>query len=143
LFEEAAKMESDNTVKAEDYYAISVLLYDQKNYSKARQYCIKAIDFNPNYGLPYILIGHMYVATASGIYPDDPVLKKTVYYAAVDKFEKARQVDSSVSDEASKWISTYRQHFPTSEEIFMHPDLNKRGNAFTVGGWIGERTIIR
>ena len=69
-FEEAAKMEADPVSKAEDYYLIAVLLFDQNNLSKARQYCQKAIETNPDYGLPYILIGNMYAKTARSIYPD-------------------------------------------------------------------------
>jgi tetratricopeptide (TPR) repeat protein len=142
LFEEAANMETDNTVKAEDYYSIAVLSYEQVSYSKARQYCLKAIDTNPNYGSPYMLIGKMYAATANNVYPDDDVLKKTVYYAATDKFERARQIDPSVAEEAGRLISTYRNYYPSTEEIFMHPDLEK-GKAITIGGWIGERTTVK
>ncbi|MDR2388432.1 MAG: hypothetical protein LBD89_01420 [Tannerellaceae bacterium] len=142
LFEEAANMETDNTVKAEDYYLIAMLSFEQDSYSKARQYCLKAIETNPSYGSPYLLIGKMYAATAGNIYPDDAVLRKTVYYAAVDKFERARQIDPTTGEEAGKLISTYRSHFPSTEEIFMHPDLDK-GKSITIGGWIGERTTVR
>ncbi|MDR1880800.1 MAG: tetratricopeptide repeat protein [Tannerellaceae bacterium] len=142
LFEEAAGMETDNIVKAEDYYLIALLTFEQNNYSKARQYCQKALDSNPNYGDPYMLIGTMYAATAPSVYPDDNVLRKSVFYAVVDKFEKAKQVDPSVTEQANKNIRTYREHFPSSEEIFMHPDLEK-GKTITIGGWIGERTVVR
>ncbi|MDR2811152.1 MAG: hypothetical protein LBB84_11465 [Tannerellaceae bacterium] len=142
LFEEAAGMETDNEVKAEDYYLIAMLSFEQDSYSKARQYCLKAIETNPNYGSPYLLIGKMYAATAGSIYPDDAVLRKTVYYVAVDKFERARQIDPTISEEAGRLISTYRSYFPSTEEIFMHPDLDK-GKSITIGGWIGERTTIR
>ena len=141
FFEEAANMETDNSVKSDDYYMIALLLFEQNSYSKSRQYCQKALELTPNNGNPYLLIGKMYAATAASVYPD-PVLRKTVYYAAVDKFERARQVDPSVAEEANKLINSYRAHFPSTEEIFMHPDLEK-GKAITVGGWIGERTIIR
>lgn len=142
FFEEAAGMETDNIVKAEDYYMIAVLLFEQNNYSRARQYCQRAIDTNPNYGKPYVLIGQMYAKTAGTVYADDPVLRKAVYYAVVDKFERARQVDSSVAEEVVPLINTYRAHFPSAEDIFMHPDLEK-GKTITIGGWIGERTVIR
>jgi len=142
FFEEAASMETDNVVKAEDFYLIAMLSFEQDSYSKARQYCLKAIDANPNYGSPYMLIGKMYAATAASIFPNDPVLRKTVYYAVVDKFERGRQVDSNVSDEAARLISTYRQYFPSTEEIFMHPDLEK-GKSIAIPGWIGERTTVR
>lgn len=142
FFEEAANLESDPATKADDYYTIALLLSDQNNYSKSRQYCQKAIELNPNYGAAYMLIGRMYASTAKSIYPSDGVLARTVYYAALDKFEKARQVDPSIADEANGLINTFRAHLPSTEEIFMHPDLEK-GKAITIGGWIGERTTIR
>ncbi|MDH6305626.1 tetratricopeptide (TPR) repeat protein [Parabacteroides sp. PF5-5] len=141
FFEEAANMETESDVKADDYYMMALLSFEQNSYSRSRQYCMKSLEFTPNNGSPYILIGRMYAATANTIY-DDPVLRKTVYFAAVDKFEKARQVDPSVAEEAGKLINTYRAHFPSTEDVFMHPDLEK-GKSITIGGWIGERTIVR
>lgn len=141
-FEEAANLETDNVAKAEDYYMMALLAFDQNSYSKSRQYCQKAAELNPSYGAPWMLIGKMYAATAKSIYPDDAVLVKAVYNAAIDKFEKAKQVDPSVAEEANNLINTYRAHLPSTEEIFMHPELEK-GKAFTVGGWIGERTTVR
>lgn len=141
-FEEAANMETDAVSKAEDYYLIGVLLFEQNNMSKARQYCQKAIETNPDYGAPYILIGNMYAKSAKSIYPNDAVLAKAVYYAAIDKFEKARQVDQNVAEDAGKLANTYRAHLPSTEEVFMHPDLEK-GKAFKIGGWIGETVTIR
>lgn len=118
-------METDAVSKAEDYYLIGVLLFEQNNMSKARQYCQKAIETNPDYGAPYILIGNMYAKSAKSIYPNDAVLAKAVYYAAIDKFEKARQVDQNVAEDAGKLANTYRAHLPSTEEVFMHPDLEK------------------
>lgn len=142
FFEEAASMETDASAKADDYYTIALLSFEQNSYSKARQYCQKAIEANPNYGAAYLLIGKMYAATAKSVYPDDGVLARSVYYAALDKFEKAKQVDPSVSEEANTLISAYRAHLPSTEEIFMHPDLEK-GKSISIGGWIGERTTVR
>ena len=141
-FEEAANLETENSAKADDYYMIALLLFEQNSYSKARQYCQKSAEMNPASGAPYLLIGKMYAATAKSVFPNDGVLARAAYNAAIDKFEKARQVDSSVADEANSLISSYRAHLPSTEEIFMHPDLEK-GKPFTVGGWIGERTTIR
>jgi len=142
FFEEAANLSTDAQSRAESNYLMALLYLDQNNYSRARQHALKAIEENPNYGSPYLLIGRAYAATASSIYPNDPVLRKTVYYAAVDKFERARQVDPSCAAEATPLINSYRNYFPTTEEVFMHPDLEK-GKVITIGGWIGERTTIR
>ena len=141
-FEEAANLETDEATKADDYYSMALLSFEQNGYSKARQYCQKAIEINPNYGAAYLLIGKMYASTAKSVYPGDGVLARAVYYAALDKFEKGKQVDPSVAEEANSLISSYRAHLPSTEEIFMHPDLEK-GKAFTIGGWIGERTTVR
>ncbi len=141
-FEEAAGMETDPTSKAEDYYMMAVLSFDQKSYTKAREYALKAAAANTSYGQPYILIGQMYAATVKTVFPNDPVLARAAYNAAIDKFEKARQVDDSCVEEANKLIGTYRNHLPSTEEVFMHPDIEK-GKSFTVGGWIGETTRIR
>lgn len=142
FFEEAVGLEEDPTVKAEDYYMIAVIAVEQKNNARARQYALKAIEANGNYGQPYLLIGRLYAGSAASIYPNDNVLRKTVYYAAVDKFERARAVDPSIASEANGLINTYRAYFPSTEEIFMHPDLEK-GQTITIPGWINERTTVR
>ena len=135
-------METDPSSKAEDYYMMALLSFDQKGYSKAREYAKKAISINGSYGAPYILIGQMYAATVKNVFPNDGVLARAAYNVAIDQWEKAKQVDESSIEEANKLIGTYRAHLPSTEEVFMHPDLEK-GKAFTVGGWIGETTRIR
>ncbi len=140
-FEEAANLEVDADSKAEDYYMIAVMLNDQNNYSRARQYCLKALEYKPNYGAAYLLIGQMYASTIKSIYPNDNVMARAAYNVAIDKFEKARQ-DPETAEQANRYIASYRAHLPSTEEIFMHPDLEK-GKPFVVGGWIGERTTIR
>jgi len=140
-FIEAAEMAEEADIKGDIYYTLALIAYEQKSYSKSRDYCRKAIAANPALCSPYILIGNMYAATANSV-SDDPVIRKCAFYAAVDKFEKARQVDESCASDANRLISTYRQHFPTNEEIFMHPAIEK-GKAITIGGWIGESTIVR
>lgn len=141
-FEEAATLDTDVNAKADDYYMIALLMFDQNNYSRSRQYALKALEQNPNYGKAYILIGSMYASTAKSVYPNDAVLTKVVYNAAIDKFERARSVDPSTAEEANKLINVYRAHLPSTEDIFMHPDIEK-GKSFTVGGWINERTTVR
>lgn len=141
-FEEAANLEVDAKIKADDYFMIAAILNEQNNFPRARQYCLKALEYNPNYGAAYIMIGLMYAGTVKNIFPNDPILLRAAYNVAIDKFEKAKQVDPGVAEDANRHIATYRQHLPSTEEVFMHPDLEK-GKPFTVGGWIGERTIIR
>ncbi|HRZ97427.1 MAG TPA: hypothetical protein P5084_07705 [Paludibacter sp.] len=141
FYDEATRLTTDKSLKADYQYTIAQIYYKEMgNYQKAREYSRNSLEFNPNNGSAYILIGIMY-AKSKGIY-DDPVLAKTIYWVAVDKFNKAKQVDSSVAADANKLINTYSDYFPTKEDIFFQPQL-KAGASFTVGGWIGETTTCR
>ncbi len=142
FFKEAMSMETTNADKAEDAHRIALLYADNKQYSQSRDFARQAIGFSPNFGKSYILIGQLYAMSASSIYPDDPVLQRTVYYVANDKMVEAKKVDPSCAADADKWISEYRKQFPTKDDIFMHPELEV-GKQITVGGWIQERTTVR
>ena len=120
-----------------------------KKYSEARKYALASIatlqglGLNKGQGRCYIIIGMCYAATQ--LYPQDAkgrILNKTVYWAAVDKFVKAKQIDPSVEAQASEFISSYSRYFPTKEERFDLPN-EFSGSTYYVGGWIGETTNIR
>lgn len=141
-FQEAATMATEASDKAEIDLSIASLYFKQRNYSAARTYAIKSTENNPNDGTPYILIANMYAADARNIYPNDPIMAQAVFFAAVDKLEKARSVDPGKASEINSLISSYRAHFPKNEDVFMHQDLEK-GKTITIGGWIQERTTVR
>lgn len=120
-----------------------------KKYAEARKYAqasiatLSGLGMNKGQGRCYIIIGMCYAATR--LYGNDAkgaILNKTVYWAAVDKFYKAKQVDPSVEAQASEFISTYSRYFPTKEERFDLPG-EFSGSTYFVGGWIGETTNIR
>ena len=139
FYEEATKLAVKNVEKADYQYKIAQLQSNLDNYVKAREAARNSIEYNPNNGKPYILIGKLYAG--SNVF-DDPVLKKTVYWAAVDKFMKARQVDPSSADEANDLIRSYSRYFPSKDDMFFKPELGE-GKSFYVGGWIGETTTCR
>ena len=120
-----------------------------KKYSEARKYALASIatlqglGLNKGQGRCYIIIGMCYAATQ--LYPQDAkgrILNKTVYWAAVDKFVKAKQVDPSVEVQANEFINSYSKYFPSKEERFDLPN-EFSGSTYYVGGWIGETTVIR
>jgi tetratricopeptide (TPR) repeat protein len=141
-YNEAIEMSDNAEIKAELYYALAAMAQQQNNYARAKQFCLKCLTENPNYGRAYMLIAMCYASGAKNAFPDDPVLTKCVYYTVVDKLERARQVDPSIADEVGNLISTYKKYYPTKEEIFMHPEIDQ-GKTFSIGGWIGETVTIR
>lgn len=141
-YDEATTYAENNEDKANyQYYIACIYFSNLKNYSLSRQYARKSLEYKADQGRCYILIGTLYAASKPY---DDAVLNKTVYWAACDKFAKAKQVDPSCAEEAQRLINTYSQYFPTTEEIFFYAGNGlAKGKAFTVGGWIGETTVCR
>ena len=139
-YSQAADLATETEDKAEYLYSVAYCYYETKSYANCRTYARRSLDQISTQGRCYILIGLAYV---NGPKPyDDPILNRSVYWVAVDKFAKAAAVDPSAAAQANKFIATYRQYFPSTEDIFYSPDL-KKGESFTVGGWIGETTTVR
>ena len=152
-YDEAIKlaMVEDELEDVADYqYNAAFYCYNNlKKYAEARKYALASIatlsglGLNKGQGRCYIIIGMCYAATQ--LYPQDAkgrILNKTVYWAAVDKFAKAKQIDPSVEAQASEFISSYSKYYPTKEERFDLPN-EFSGSTYYVGGWIGETTTIR
>lgn len=130
--------EPENKVRALNLLAN--IQFNQRNYTQARATAQKILQINPNYGKAYILIGDLYANSAANC-TDDDMSGKTVFWAAVDKYIKARSVDSSVESEANQKIGQYSPHFPAKEDLFFRDMVE--GASYTVGCWINESTTIR
>lgn len=139
FFDESIKLEADNVKKAEKAYAAAAVLASAKKLSQARAYCQKAIGFNENYGAPYILIANLYATSPN--WSDETALNKCTYFVVIDKLQRAKSVDPSVTEEVNKLIGRYAGHTPQAKDLFMLG--YKGGDRITIGGWIGESTTIR
>ena len=135
----AIELEQDAIQKADYCYTAAQILFGNKQLSKAREYARKAIENNGQNGKPYILIAQMYATSPS--WNDEAALNKCTYFAVIDKLQKAKSVDPSVAEEADKLIRTYAGYTPKDEDLFFIG--LKKGDAVTIGGWIGETTTIR
>lgn len=138
-FDEALAKETDNDKKAEMAYATAAALMQAKKLSQARSYCQKAMSFKENYGEPYILLAQLYGSNPN--WTDEPALNKCTYFVVIDKLQRAKAVDPSVTERANELISTYSRHTPQAKDLFMLG--YKAGDRITIGGWIGESTTIR
>nr|WP_302831871.1 hypothetical protein [uncultured Bacteroides sp.] len=139
FFDEALGMETDSNKKAEMAYATAAALWQAKKLSQARTYAQKAISFNENYGEPYILLAQMYGSNPN--WSDEPALNRCTYFVVIDKLQRAKAVDPSVTDKVNELIRTYAAHTPQAKDLFMLG--YKAGDRITIGGWIGESTTIR
>ncbi|MCB6973557.1 MULTISPECIES: tetratricopeptide repeat protein [Butyricimonas] len=133
---------TDNETDRADYNLnlAQVYLSTKRDYQQAKKYALAALKSNPNLGQAYLTIGLAY-ASASNNYEGDEFEKRTVFWAAVDKFVKAKQVDPSVAEKANEFISKYSIYFPSKEDAFFRSIT--AGANVKVGGWINETTTAR
>lgn len=138
---DVSKVYADEKFRA--YMLMADISYRQlRRLPQARTYALAASRVKPNDGRPFLLIGEMYALSANDCGHDE-FTKKTAYWAAVDKFQQARNVDSdqAVIDRATTLINTYTQHFPNMELIFFHGF--SEGDPYRVECWINENTRVR
>lgn len=139
-YQEAINREEDPSKKADYLYQLGYITNAQlKQPEEARNYALEAIKLRPDWGEPYILIGDAY-ANSKDCFTDE-FEKTTIYWAAVDKFLKAKSVDDGVAEKANDRINTYRNYFPDIETIFFYS--LKEGDIYKVGCWINETTTVR
>jgi tetratricopeptide (TPR) repeat protein len=139
---QAIELETEDVKKSKYYYELSHATRALENKSLARSYALKSIQFDPTNGHPYILIGTLY-ASSNKECGENEIEQKSVYWAAVDKFEKAKAIDPELTEQANGFIASYKPRFPKNENIFMYLGKDKLGTTYKVGCWINETTIIR
>ena len=137
---EAIEKSDDNEAKADYYMKMAQLKLAKKQYPAAKANALEVLKVNPNSGAAYILIGRAYAAYSPN-YGEDAFDHASVFWAAVDKFNKAKQVDPSVAEEANNLIKGYSPHFPNKDEAFFRSVTD--GATVKIGGWINESTTAR
>lgn len=109
-------------------------------YIKAKSLALEMLKLNPNNGEAYIIIGDAY-AKGRKECGSNECESRSAYWAAVDKYYKAKSVDPSVAEQAQSRINTYSAQFPKKEDCFFH-GIND-GTSYTLDCWIGETTTVR
>lgn len=139
--EKAIEIGQDSDELGDMYYELAHITFSHyKENRSARQLALQAIATRPNWGLPYILIGQIYIQSREEIYTDS-FDRSTVFWAAIDKFARAKRVDPEVADKANDMIRQYSKFFPNNEVVFFH--ALKDGDSYKIGGWINETTTVR
>ncbi len=138
FFDQATKTEN-NDRKYRAYRNLAFCYQNMGSLSRARDIARRAAQVDPTAGEPYLIIAQLYASSASQFSGD--IESKAVFWAAVDKCQRAKAIDPSIAERANALIRSYTAAFPTMESIFFN-DFNE-GQTFHVGGWIGESTTIR
>lgn len=139
FFDEALTNETDPAKKSEMAYATALALLSAKKYAQARSYCQKAISFNESFGDAYILMAQAIAGAPN--WSDEPALNKCTFFLVIDKLQRAKQVNPECAERAQELINTYAKYTPATKDLFMLGI--KAGDRVTIGGWIGESTVVR
>ena len=139
-FNQAIELQIDTDYKASYYLKLAYAYQMNKSYSNARSAANSAASLKPEWGEPYLMIGDIYVSSASSCGSTN-LERGSVYWAAVDAFRKAKSIDNVLAEKANKRISTYSKYFPSKEDLFFE-DLSS-GDSYKVGCWIGQSTRVR
>jgi tetratricopeptide (TPR) repeat protein len=137
---EAVELYEDDQDRADVHFLLANVYFQLQQFSNARSECYSVLKVRPNDGRSYLLIGDLYASSAKDC-GDGDFYSKVAYWAAVDKYYKAKNVDPEVLELAQTKINTFTQYFPATEQIFFH-DL-KEGDSFSVECWINETTTVR
>ncbi len=138
---EATQLLEDSSRINQAYYLKARVLFEQNNYQAARTSALNAAKYKPNDGRPYMLIGHLYANSTARCPGENEVEKRAIYWAAADKYARARDIDPEVADEAQDRLQRMRMQFPSQQDLFF-VDIDP-GATYRVGCWINETTTAR
>lgn len=138
-YKEAIEKETDIEKKGQYYFAIASIQFRKLDqYSDAKQSALEAAKIRPDWGRPYMLIGDMYATSSRNC--GDAWNQRLAVLAAIDKYAKAKAVDSEFAQQASSRIAKYSASRPEEGDAFMRGF--KDGSSVKVGCWIGETVTL-
>ena len=130
--------DSDPATDAQYYYEMAAFCYKNGMRGKASEAARKAIEMDYGFaGKAYLIMGNLWASATCGETQD----KWARYWAAADYYQKARNADPSVADEAAASLASVSRYYPEASEAFMY-DLTK-GQSYTVscGGMTATTTV--
>lgn len=151
LNEALSKAEEDKK-KADIALKMSNAYLNQEELRDARKYARQAINYDSEWGKPYIQIADIYAQAVSQCTSDRKLTPKdkAVYWLVLDYLDKAEAVNQSAASEVNRKYKSYKPVTPTkSEKFFWKPPLEE-GEDFKINGklnecygWINETTTVR
>ncbi len=136
--EAIAYPESDDATDAQYNYEFATFAYRNGLRGKAYEAARRAVELDFGYaGKAYIVLGNLWASASCA----DAVDKYARYWAATDCYQKARNADPSVADEASQLIGSVSRYYPEASEIFMYDLTAGQGYTVSCGGMSASTTV--
>ena len=146
-FMEALDNEDDYINKSKYAFYVAKTYFAKFNISDDIQFCVlakkyanQASSFRVGWGDPFILIGDLYAKTSTNC-GNDPLSKKAGYWAAIEKYEYAKLIDSKSSSSAQKKIDIYKSQIPSQSLLFENNYIDKQ--TYSIDCWYQEVVKVR
>lgn len=139
---EATNGLEDPIEKSKAYLVLADVYKKMGQYANSRNAALSSLKYDPNNAKAYILIGDLYMMSAASC-GDNPVTKRAGYWAAADKYAKAKSVadDEEIISLANAKYSSAYGNFPKTEDMFFYNVV--KGSSYTISCWYTEVTIAR
>lgn len=150
-YKQALNRASDDAQKKDLYLRLADMHINLKQLSTAKNYVQHALAIDPNDGHAYIKMATIYGSAVTQCTEGRKLEAedKVVYWLVIDYLNKAKNIDSSVSNTVNQQLSTYEAVAPNSEDKFFKLNL-ENGQKITIDGslrscysWINETTTVR
>ena len=139
-YNDAVELESDPQKKAILLMdAAEFQLQELKSFPQSRTMAQRAATFHPRWGRPWLFIGDLYFNSALSC--ADTLKGVPAYWAAADKYLKAKSVDPQVKTIADKKLELCAGFYPGKTELAAMQI--KEGDPIETGCWIGEKTTVK
>lgn len=137
---------TDADLAAEDYYNMGSAQQELGRLSRARSYYRRALEQNSDFGQAHMAIGDLYASAVNKCSGGQLEREdRAVYWLATDYYQKAKSVSSNLASAANTKINTYRNYYPSAEDLFFWD--KSAGDRYQVNygcySWIGETTTVR
>jgi tetratricopeptide (TPR) repeat protein len=147
---EAAEKAPDNTTKRDITIQIAETYLNMSNFQQARRYARQASELDSSWGQPFIQIASIYAGTISNCSRSRTIDRddRRVYWLVLDYLDRARSVDSSLSNEVQRLYKSYEPVLPSDEDKFFRgweagDQITIDGSQYECYSWINETTTVR
>jgi tetratricopeptide (TPR) repeat protein len=138
-FIQAADLAETPQVRSTNYKYAALTYLSMKQYANAKTYALKMLSINASDAEAYMIIGdaYLYGSTTVG---ETECTQGGGYWAAIDKYNRAKSLDGSLAEKANKKIASCRAQFPSKNACFFENIID--GQSYHVGGWINEDVTV-
>ncbi|MNK10999.1 hypothetical protein D3C87_290330 [compost metagenome] len=137
-FEQSAALEVVPEKRGDLYYEIASVLKNSDK-AEAKKYALKAVEFNPKTGKPYLMLAEMYNAVTTECELTD-FEKKALMWLAIDTAKKAEIAEPKYKATVAAVTATYDKKKPTKD--LAKAARKGKGDTITYGCWINETVTV-